>query len=30
MIPVRVCFDNNAWSAILNQEEDKDLESIER
>lgn len=30
MIPVRVCFDNNAWSAILNQEHDKDLESIER
>lgn len=26
----RVCFDNNAWSAVLNREEDKDLESIER
>lgn len=30
MTPLRVCFDNNAWSAVLNQEEDKDLESIER
>lgn len=25
---VRVCFDNNAWSAILNNETDKDLASL--
>lgn len=30
MTPVRICLDNNAWSAILNRETDKDLESIER
>ena len=27
---IRVCFDNNAWSAILNGETDKDLHSIQR